>query len=73
MLLFTRKMVGDLSRLPRSTVCIGDDIKVFAIKVKGSNEVILGIEAPQNVPVHRGEIWEERAGNKIEFKAKRGV
>ncbi len=44
-----------LSRKRGEKICIGDDIVVVIIRA-GRN-VRLGIEAPPEVPVHRGEIW----------------
>ena len=59
MLIFTRR-VGE-------TIRIGDDIEVKVLETKG-NQVRLGINAPQNIPVHREEVYarikEEQAGKK---------
>lgn len=44
-----------LTRKPQETIRIGDDIVVTIIRTKGK-AVRLGIEAPQHVPVLRGEI-----------------
>lgn len=44
-----------LSRRSQESICIGDDIRVTVVKVKG-NRVSLGIEAPAEVPVHRFEV-----------------
>ena len=49
MLILTRK-IGE-------AVKIGDDIEVSIIGVKG-NQVRLGINAPNDVAVHREEIYE---------------
>lgn len=49
MLILTRKM-GE-------TVSIGDDVTITVLAVKGS-QVRLGIDAPRDVAVHRGEIRE---------------
>lgn len=46
-----------LSRNPSETICIGDDVTVTVIGVKG-NKVRLGIEAPTAVSVHRREVYE---------------
>ncbi len=43
-----------LSRKRGEKICIGDDIVVVIIRA-GRN-VRLGIEAPPEVPIHRGEI-----------------
>lgn len=44
-----------LTRKPQEKIRIGDDITVTVIKTKGKG-VRLGIEAPGNVPVLRGEL-----------------
>ena len=49
MLILTRK-VGE-------TIVINDNIRVTVLSVKG-NQIRLGVEAPENVPVHRQEIHE---------------
>ena len=50
MLVLTRK-IGE-------SFVVGDDIKVTIIDIIGGNKVRVGIEAPQEVPVYREEIWE---------------
>ena len=49
MLVLTRKL-GE-------SIAIGDDIKVSIIEIKGK-QVRLGIQAPQQTPVHREEIYQ---------------
>ena len=44
-----------LSRKVGETVVIGENIKVTIVRVQG-NKVRLGIEAPTEVPVNRGEV-----------------
>lgn len=46
-----------LTRRIGESVNIGDDIQITILGVRG-NQVRIGIEAPQNVPVHREEIYE---------------
>jgi carbon storage regulator len=46
-----------LTRRPGETLRIGDNIEVTVLGVKG-NQVRLGITAPEEVPVHRQEIYE---------------
>lgn len=45
-----------LSRRIGETLCIGDDIEVTVLEVKGG-QVRLGIHAPKDVSVHREEIY----------------
>ena len=47
-----------LSRKQQQDIVIGDDIKITVLKVKG-NTVRLGIEAPKDVRVVRGELPRE--------------
>ena len=44
-----------LTRKPQEKIRIGDDITITVIKTKGQG-VRLGIEAPRDVPVLRGEL-----------------
>jgi len=44
-----------LSRKTDETIIIGDSIKIKVIKVKG-NTIRLGIEAPEDVKILRGEL-----------------
>lgn len=44
-----------LSRKQQQDIIIGDDIKITVLKVKG-NTVRLGIEAPRDIRVVRGEL-----------------
>lgn len=46
-----------LSRKPTEVIRIGDDIKVIVQEVKGGR-VRLSIDAPDDVRVHRGEVYE---------------
>ena len=46
-----------LTRRVNETLNIGDDIQVTVLGVKG-NQVRIGIDAPRDVPVHRGEIYQ---------------
>lgn len=45
-----------LTRRIGETLCIGDDVKVTVLGVKG-NQVRLGVKAPKDVVVHREEIY----------------
>ena len=47
-----------LTRYCGERLIIDDDIKVIVLGVKG-NSVRLGIEAPDEVSIHREEIWKK--------------
>lgn len=49
MLILTRKL-GE-------RITIGNDITITLLEIKGS-QIKLGIEAPQNISIHRQEIYE---------------
>lgn len=46
-----------LSRHRDESIIIGDDIVVTIVDIRG-DKVRLGINAPQDVPVHRQEVFE---------------
>jgi carbon storage regulator len=48
-----------LTRKISESFVVGDDIKVTIIDIIGGNKVRVGIEAPQEVPVYREEIYEQ--------------
>lgn len=45
-----------VTRKPDETIHIGDDIIVTVLEIRG-DAVRIGIDAPREVPVHRGEVW----------------
>jgi carbon storage regulator len=47
-----------LTRRPDEWIAIGENVTVRVLGVKG-DQVQLGIEAPREIAVHRGEIREE--------------
>jgi carbon storage regulator len=49
MLILTRKL-GE-------SIAVGNDIKITFLDIKGK-QLRIGIEAPKNVSVHRGEIYQ---------------
>lgn len=44
-----------LTRRIGEQLCIGDDIKVVVLDVKG-NQVRIGVQAPRSIAVHRQEV-----------------
>ena len=46
-----------LTRRQGEVLCIGDDVRVAVLGVKG-NQVSLGVTAPKAIPVHREEVLE---------------
>jgi len=58
-----------LSRVVGEVISIGEDISVRVIAIKG-NTIRFGVEAPQEVSVHRAEIY-ERIQKKVK-KANKG-
>ena len=53
-----------LGRRPGESVKIGDDVTVTVLGVKGG-QVRLGFTAPANVAVHRQEVYERIAAEKL--------
>ena len=57
-----------LTRRPGETILIGDDIEVTVMRISG-NQVRIGVHAPDDVSVHREEIYEriqaERASARL--------
>lgn len=54
-----------LTRRIGETLIIGDDVNITVLGVKG-NQVRLGINAPQQVSVHREEIYNKIQQEKME-------
>lgn len=48
-----------LGRKPGEYVVIGDDIKVRVVKSE-NGDLRLAIEAPKDIKITRGEVWEEQ-------------
>lgn len=46
-----------LSRECNQTIMIGDDIEIMVVDIRG-DKARLGITAPQNLAVHRKEVYE---------------
>ncbi len=53
-----------LTRRIGERLCIGDDVSVAVLSIHGS-QVRLGITAPNSVPVHREEVFERIAAERI--------
>lgn len=47
-----------LTRRTGETICIGDNVTITVLEVKGQ-QIRLGIKAPLQTAVHRSEIWEK--------------
>ncbi len=46
-----------LTRRSDETICVGDEVKITVLGIKGS-QVRIGVDAPREVPVHREEIYQ---------------
>ena len=46
-----------ITRRPGERIVLGDDVSIEVMEIIG-NQVRIGIQAPQSVPVYREEIWE---------------
>ena len=47
-------------RKKNETIKIGDDIEIVILEIRGSSQVQVGINAPRDVDVNRGEIYERK-------------
>ena len=58
-----------LTRKPGEKIIIGDDVTVTVVSVKGK-QVLLGIDAPLEIEVHREEVYlrilKERAADRTQ-------
>ena len=45
-----------LSRRADETIVVGDGIRITVLDVRG-DKVRIGVDAPQDVSVHREEVW----------------
>ena len=46
-----------LSRHRDESIMIGDDVRITIVDIRG-DKVRLGIDAPQEIPVHRQEVYD---------------
>lgn len=59
-----------LTRKISESFLVGDDVKITIIDIIGGNKVRVGIEAPQEIPVYREEIYEQiKAENQLAAKS----
>lgn len=57
-----------IMRRQEEELIINGNIKIKIFKISG-NQVSIGIEAPREIPIYRGEIYEEMRLNKITKEA----
>jgi len=57
-----------LTRRPGEIIKIGDDIEIMVMGTKG-NQVRIGVKAPNNIDVHRQEIWQRIQDEKAKKRA----
>ena len=51
-----------LTRRVDESICIGDNIRITVVKIKGSQQISVGIDAPRDVLIVREELVVDRAG-----------
>jgi carbon storage regulator len=47
-----------LTRKHNESIMVGDNIEIVVLEIKG-DQIKLGVQAPKNVKVHRGEVYKE--------------
>jgi carbon storage regulator len=55
-----------LTRMEGESIVINDNIRIFVREIIG-NRVILGCDAPLDIPIWRGEVHEERSSERKGF------
>jgi carbon storage regulator len=50
-----------LTRRVDESIRIGDDIRITVVKIKGTQQICVGVDAPRDVPVLREELLVERS------------
>ena len=45
-----------LTRRVDESICIGDNIRITVVKIKGSQQISVGIDAPRDVSIVREEL-----------------
>ena len=53
-----------LSRKLNESIVIRDDIVVTVLRIRG-DKVLLGIDAPGEIPVHRQEVYEKMQSQEV--------
>ena len=53
-----------LSRKLNESIVINDNVLVTVLRVRGDN-VLLGIDAPLEIPVHRQEVYEKMQNEEV--------
>lgn len=58
-----------LSRRIGETIIIGDNVSITVLDIQG-RQVRIGVTAPREVPVHREEVYERIAAEKLQGEAR---
>ncbi len=53
-------MMLSLMRKKNETIKIGDDIEIVILEIRASSQVQVGINAPRDVDIARGEIYQRK-------------
>jgi len=53
-----------LSRKPKESIIINDNVMVTVLRIRG-DKVLLGIDAPLEMPVHRQEVHEKMQNQEV--------
>ncbi|PHM23729.1 carbon storage regulator CsrA [Xenorhabdus budapestensis] len=56
-----------LTRRPQEKIRVGDDLEIVILGING-NQIKIGVQAPEGIPVHREEIYQriQQEQNKVE-------
>ena len=63
-----------LTRCKNKSIMVGENVEVMIVDIRG-NKVRLGITAPEDIPVHRKEVYEaiKRGKSMKNHTRKRGI
>ena len=50
-----------LTRRVDESICIGDNIRITVVKIKGTQQISVGIDAPRDVSIVREELMAQPA------------